>query len=199
MVSCGLSFPIWLFVFVMLALSAYSGDSVICDCCCTPHAPPPPPPSPSPPPPSPPTPSQRCPRREDIYNWEKDTNCRTCADKCTSNCLSLNKGARQLDCTDYGSVALWHCCCTPHTPPPTFPSPPPPLYPSPQPPPVPVPRRDKCDPGDDYLATTFTTSDCSYCKTCCKEKCLEQVINYVEFNKPNWAQVIKTIITVYST
>ncbi|KAI3850767.1 hypothetical protein MKW98_030827 [Papaver atlanticum] len=206
MASCSSS-PIWLFVFAMLALPAYSEivnelkcpareDSyswarvdtncsscadkcasnclslnkatrqldctfypltggAICDCCCTPP-PPPPPPSPL-----------LCPAREDDYSWATDTNCSSCANKCMSKCLSLNKATRQLGCNSYplAGSAVCDCCCTP----PKSPSPPPP---SPLPPPSPT--GNKCDKsGDTYSEITYPTSDCSYCTNWCRDECSE--------------------------
>ncbi|KAI3875222.1 hypothetical protein MKX03_008920 [Papaver bracteatum] len=149
--------------------------TAICDCCCIP--PPPPPPQPS------------CPAGN--YKWAEDTNCSSCANKCSLKCL--NEGARQLGCNDYRTAgAVCDCCCTPHTPPPPSPSPSPPSSPpppspspsppSPSPPPPsplpPTPTGDECnEPGDAYSETTFTTSDCSYCKNWCKEDCLGKVVS----------------------
>ncbi|MCL7037492.1 hypothetical protein MKW94_006803 [Papaver nudicaule] len=133
------SSPIRLFLFAMLALPAYS-EMVN---------------------------ELKCPRPEDSYSWAKDTDCRSCAKKCASNCLSLKKGARQLGCTDYAIIktATCDCCCTPLTPPPPPPPPPPPL----------VPIKDTCvQPGDKYSETTYATLNCNDCDNWCKNDCSKQ-------------------------
>ncbi|RZC49874.1 hypothetical protein C5167_018298 [Papaver somniferum] len=146
MASCSSS-PIFLCVFAMLALSAYSemANDLI----------------------------YKCPRQEDSYDWAEGTNCSSCANNCASKCLSLNKGATQLSCNDYPRImnAVCNCCCTPHTPPPPPPSP----SPSPLPPTPAGDNCNK--PGDAYSETTFTTLDCSYCKNWCQEDCLGKVVS----------------------
>ncbi|KAI3912151.1 hypothetical protein MKW92_037360 [Papaver armeniacum] len=171
MASCSSS-PIW-FVFAMLALLAYS-EMVN---------------------------ALSCPAREDSYSWAKvDTNCSSCAEKCASTCLSLNKATRQLDCTFYPLTggAICDCCCTlwatdtnctscankcmskclslnkatRHLGCNSYP-----LAGSAvcdcccTPPKYPSPTTTK--PGDTYSDITYPTSDCSYCTNWCRDECSE--------------------------
>ncbi|KAI3956958.1 hypothetical protein MKX01_000992 [Papaver californicum] len=159
MPSCRSS-SIWLFVFAMLPLSAYSG------CCCTLF----PLPAPAPPP--------SC-RPGDLYRQARGSSCITCALNCRIKCDRMFMGVTQLSCNKYPYIKECDCCCTlpsppPSSPPPPRPSPPPPSPPPPSPSPTPSPAGDKCDkPGDTYSEITYPTSDCTYCTNWCKDECSE--------------------------